>query len=376
MMQVSASTEAPGEGVCDTGSSSRGCSLGRLRPDPDGAISWPVWCHRRCYLYDGTVCAPAYGVQHQQKVSYFLPLQPDLALKDRLKKVSGKLGTHIYRCTFCTSVTRHLWGCCEAHDHYTCRYGLLAGAAFCNGFVVGPLVDMALGLHPAMVLTAFLATASIFACFSGAGMSTSMSLITYCNPSCLPGFLSCRAISVHHPCHLFQPWSILVAAPSATLIRKVCCFHGILGTPQGVSKPRHAEAYPTQGTVRLGVHSPARMHTESPWIEKLPRFSYHPAMRCSDDGEAQELAVPGRHAVQRHQRHDGHAPGHLVLWWPRPHVPGVCPRRPLLHTCAGSEPMAGLSCGSSAPACDRTLSLEAVRHLQLPCTSQAAGKHM
>ncbi len=55
-----------------------------------------------------------------------------------------------------------------------CRYGLLAGAAFCNGFVVGPLVDMALGLHPAMVLTAFLATASIFACFSGAGEPTSM----------------------------------------------------------------------------------------------------------------------------------------------------------------------------------------------------------
>ena len=51
-----------------------------------------------------------------------------------------------------------------------CRYALLAGAAFCNGFTVGPLVDMAVGLHPAMVLTAFLATASIFACFSGAGV--------------------------------------------------------------------------------------------------------------------------------------------------------------------------------------------------------------
>ena len=59
-----------------------------------------------------------------------------------------------------------------------CRYGLLAGAAFCNGFVVGPLVDMALGLHPAMVLTAFLATASIFACFSGAGEPTSMLIPT------------------------------------------------------------------------------------------------------------------------------------------------------------------------------------------------------
>ena len=50
-----------------------------------------------------------------------------------------------------------------------CRYALLGGAAFCNGFVVGPLVDLALGLNPAMVLTAFMATASIFACFSGAG---------------------------------------------------------------------------------------------------------------------------------------------------------------------------------------------------------------
>ena len=52
-----------------------------------------------------------------------------------------------------------------------CRYALLGGAAFCNGFVVGPLVDLALGLNPAMVLTAFMATASIFACFSGAGGS-------------------------------------------------------------------------------------------------------------------------------------------------------------------------------------------------------------
>jgi len=57
-----------------------------------------------------------------------------------------------------------------------CRYALLAGAAFCDGFVVGPLVDMAVGLNPAMVLTAFLATASIFACFSGAGMTTLSSL--------------------------------------------------------------------------------------------------------------------------------------------------------------------------------------------------------
>lgn len=36
---------------------------------------------------------------------------------------------------------------------------------------MGPLVDVAVGMNPAMVLTAFLATASIFACFSGAGRS-------------------------------------------------------------------------------------------------------------------------------------------------------------------------------------------------------------
>ena len=48
---------------------------------------------------------------------------------------------------------------------------------------MGPLVDMALGLHPAMVLTAFLATASIFACFSGAGMSLFVLIPVpiYCN---------------------------------------------------------------------------------------------------------------------------------------------------------------------------------------------------
>ncbi len=55
----------------------------------------------------------------------------------------------------------------------SCRYALLAGAALCDGFVVGPLVDVAVGMNPAMVLTAFLATASIFACFSGAGRSIS-----------------------------------------------------------------------------------------------------------------------------------------------------------------------------------------------------------
>ena len=50
------------------------------------------------------------------------------------------------------------------------RYALLAGAGFSQGLVVGPLVNAALHVSPGIVLTAFLATSAIFACFSGAAM--------------------------------------------------------------------------------------------------------------------------------------------------------------------------------------------------------------
>lgn len=50
---------------------------------------------------------------------------------------------------------------------WICRYSLLAGAAFSQGLTLGPLVSMALAVHPGVLFTAFLATAASFACFSG-----------------------------------------------------------------------------------------------------------------------------------------------------------------------------------------------------------------
>lgn len=50
------------------------------------------------------------------------------------------------------------------------RYALLGGAAFTQGLVVGPLIDAVMYINPALVLTAFLATAAVFACFSLASM--------------------------------------------------------------------------------------------------------------------------------------------------------------------------------------------------------------
>jgi len=51
-----------------------------------------------------------------------------------------------------------------------CRYALLGGAAFSQGLLMGPLVNLALHVSPGVVLTAFLATAAVFACFSGAAL--------------------------------------------------------------------------------------------------------------------------------------------------------------------------------------------------------------
>lgn len=50
------------------------------------------------------------------------------------------------------------------------RYALLAGAAFSQGVSVGPLVNMAVHLHPSVVLTAFLGTTVVFGCFSVAAL--------------------------------------------------------------------------------------------------------------------------------------------------------------------------------------------------------------
>ncbi|KAL6768767.1 hypothetical protein ACKKBF_B16115 [Auxenochlorella protothecoides x Auxenochlorella symbiontica] len=50
------------------------------------------------------------------------------------------------------------------------REGLLMGAALCLGTSLGPLVNLTYTLHPGVLLTAFLGTAAIFLCFSGAAL--------------------------------------------------------------------------------------------------------------------------------------------------------------------------------------------------------------
>ena len=51
-----------------------------------------------------------------------------------------------------------------------CRYALLGGAAFSQGLSVGPLVNAAINIDPSVVLTAFLGTSTVFACFSAAAL--------------------------------------------------------------------------------------------------------------------------------------------------------------------------------------------------------------
>lgn len=50
------------------------------------------------------------------------------------------------------------------------RYALLAGAAFSQGASLGPLIAAAVSMDSGLVLTAFLGTATLFLCFSGAAL--------------------------------------------------------------------------------------------------------------------------------------------------------------------------------------------------------------
>lgn len=50
------------------------------------------------------------------------------------------------------------------------RYGLLAGCALFQGATLGPLVKVVLATHPGILVTAFLGTSIIFACFSAAAL--------------------------------------------------------------------------------------------------------------------------------------------------------------------------------------------------------------
>eukprot|EP00798_Chlamydomonas_sp_ICE-L_P030348 gene30348-35352_t len=65
------------------------------------------------------------------------------------------------------------------------RYGLLAGFSFCQGASIGPLIDMAIQVDPSAIITAALATATIFICFTLAAILTKRRSYLY-----LGGFLS------------------------------------------------------------------------------------------------------------------------------------------------------------------------------------------
>ncbi|KAG2424171.1 hypothetical protein HXX76_014704 [Chlamydomonas incerta] len=65
------------------------------------------------------------------------------------------------------------------------RYALLGGFAFCQGAALGPLVGLAAAVSPGIVLSAFLGTAAIFACFSLASMLSPRRSFLY-----LGGYLS------------------------------------------------------------------------------------------------------------------------------------------------------------------------------------------
>ncbi|NXG51155.1 BI1 inhibitor, partial [Psilopogon haemacephalus] len=46
------------------------------------------------------------------------------------------------------------------------RLGMLVGFAFLTGINLGPLLEMCISINPSIIPTAFLGTATIFACFS------------------------------------------------------------------------------------------------------------------------------------------------------------------------------------------------------------------
>lgn len=52
------------------------------------------------------------------------------------------------------------------------RYALLCGFSFAQGTSIGPLVGLALGVNPGLILTTVLATASIFVCFTASALMT------------------------------------------------------------------------------------------------------------------------------------------------------------------------------------------------------------
>lgn len=52
------------------------------------------------------------------------------------------------------------------------RYALLGAFAFAQGATIGPLVELALAISPALLMTATLSTAAIFTCFTLSALFT------------------------------------------------------------------------------------------------------------------------------------------------------------------------------------------------------------
>ena len=67
------------------------------------------------------------------------------------------------------------------------RLGLLLGFAFFSGLGTGPLLDMAIRINPGIIPNAFVLSAVIFACFSGASLYAPDGSYLYLGGSLLSG---------------------------------------------------------------------------------------------------------------------------------------------------------------------------------------------
>lgn len=61
---------------------------------------------------------------------------------------------------------------CVLHNMQNKRYALLGAFAFAQGATIGPLVELALAISPALLMTATLSTAAIFTCFTLSALFT------------------------------------------------------------------------------------------------------------------------------------------------------------------------------------------------------------
>lgn len=79
--------------------------------------------------------------------------------------------THLFQFSLLTglgSLGLMIWLTATPHSRETeqKRLGMLAGFAFLTGINLGPLLQMCIAINPSIIPTAFLGTATVFACFS------------------------------------------------------------------------------------------------------------------------------------------------------------------------------------------------------------------